>query len=416
LKKIFWAITFFILSVFIGYCADGYASLNKGTTGGAKGEEVTVSNRAELVKALHGNTPRIIYIKGTIDLCVDEKNNPLKEEDFIAESAGVKYSLAAYLDAYAPSKWNNGGNGLGKNYGKEPSGALEAARKSSQIRQSNVVVITSGSNKSVIGLASDAKIIHGTFLLDNVSNIIIKNITFEDAYDYFPQWDPTDGALGNWNSQYDLISIQNGAKNIWIDHCSFSDGERADSTFPNYFGREYQHHDGAIDITKQASFITVSYCYFTNHDKTCLFGSSDNPQNPDKRFLKVTMHHNFFDKTGQRTPRVRFGEVHVYNNYYNDVLEYAIGVGVSSSIYAEANFFEGKAVEAQLSFYDKQKTPGAVKDIKNLPPLNFKKKNSWTLTEVNWDPAKLYSYKADPANEVKKIVSEYAGAGKTERQ
>ncbi|GAB4106921.1 hypothetical protein GCM10028790_59400 [Micromonospora taraxaci] len=58
--------------------------------------------------------------------------------------------------------------------------------------------------------------------------------------------------------------------------------------------------------------------------------------------LKVTLHHNLFDGVLQRLPRVRFGQVDVYNNHYRlggDDFQYALGVGVQSAIYAQNNFF-----------------------------------------------------------------------------
>ncbi len=57
----------------------------------------------------------------------------------------------------------------------------------------------------------------------------------------------------------------------------------------------------------------------------------------------MTLHHNVFDGLGQRTPRVRFGLVHVYNNYYRIVNtpKYGYSWGVRRiAIYAENNYFK----------------------------------------------------------------------------
>ena len=55
----------------------------------------------------------------------------------------------------------------------------------------------------------------------------------------------------------------------------------------------------------------------------------------------MTLHHNLFSGVGQRTPRVRFGQVHIYNNYYkiinNPGYVYTWGVGIELADYAENN-------------------------------------------------------------------------------
>src|SRR5205814_7880198 len=178
------------------------------------------------------------------------------------------------------------------------------------------------------------------------TNIIVRNITFEDAFDCFPQWDPTDGALGNWNSAYDNISITAAAR-VWIDHNAFDDGAHPDRTQPTYFGRPFQWHDGECDITNNgmsfSDLVTVSWNRFTDHDKTMLIGASDSTTT-DRGHLRVTIHHNYFANAGQRTPRDRFGQLHVYNNYYEvlnpassevePAYQYSFGVGVESAIFA----------------------------------------------------------------------------------
>jgi pectate lyase len=73
-----------------------------------------------------------------------------------------------------------------------------------------------------------------------------------------------------------------------------------------------------------------------------LIGSSDSAV-ADRGKLRVTLHHNVFKDVGQRAPRVRFGQVHLYNNYYDirnaEHYQYSWGVGIESAIYAEENFF-----------------------------------------------------------------------------
>ena len=151
-------------------------------------------------------------------------------------------------------------------------------------------------------------------------NIIIRHITFEDTYDCFPAWTPTrnaDGSwagTGEWDSEYDAISLRE-TEQVWIDHNEFRDRVTGDSTLPTFFGAKYQIHDGLVDITNASDRVTVSWNRFVNHDKVMLIGSSDNAPGDVGR-LRVTLHHNQFENVGQRAPRVRYGQVHVYNNYY----------------------------------------------------------------------------------------------------
>ena len=64
-------------------------------------------------------------------------------------------------------------------------------------------------------------------------------------------------------------------------------------------------------------YVTVSWNHTHDHTKNMLLGHDDGNGAQDIGRLKVTYHHNWFDGTRQRNPRVRFGEpVHVYNNYY----------------------------------------------------------------------------------------------------
>jgi pectate lyase len=328
---------------------DGWAAFSTGTTGGAAAapEQVyVVTNRRELVAALNNgvypppsstpsNVPKIIYVDGTIDANVDDENGPLACEDYYRNG----YTTSGFLATYDPAVWGR----------VNPSGPMEAARLASQAAQQARVRIRVGSNTTIVGVDRKATIrgawldIRGTAnVAGSRTNIIIRNLNFEDTYDCFPQWSPTDGAEGNWNALYDSVSLRD-TDHVWIDHNTFRDVETADQTLPVYFGRIFQVHDGLLDITNASDLVTVSWNEFRDHDKMMLIGSSDGAV-ADRGKLRVTLHHNRFDGIGQRAPRVRFGQVHVYNNYYRieetPNYGYSWGVGVESAIYAENNAFK----------------------------------------------------------------------------
>jgi pectate lyase len=329
---------------------DGWAAAGTGVTGGSNAvatQIYTVTTRAELIAALNNgvasstspstpsNEPKIIYVKGTIDANVDDQNNPLSCEDYYRNG----FTLEAFLAAYDPATWGR----------VAPTGALETARVASQQAQQARVRIRVGSNTTLVGIGKSA-FLRGAWLdlrgtanvLNSRSNIIIRNITFQDTYDCFPQWSPTDGARGSWNAQYDSISLRD-TNNVWIDHNTFEDKHTQDADQPQYFGVLFQVHDGLLDITNASDLVTVSWNRFRYHDKMMLIGSSDSAT-ADRGKLRVTLHHNLFDGIGQRAPRVRYGQVHVYNNYYKierlPNYQYSWGVGIESAIYAENNFFK----------------------------------------------------------------------------
>ncbi len=316
--------------------ADGWAAAGPGTTGGsaASPEQVhVVTSRAELVDALGGDnatnranaTPKIIFVDGEVDGFEAPDGTPLE----CADLADPEYSLEAYLAAYDPAVWGR----------VAPSGPLEEARRRSVANQTAHTQINVGPNTTIVGLGG-ARLTGLTLMIDSADNVIVRNLTFDDARDCFPAWSPTDGDAGNWNSQFDQISVRR-SENVWIDHNTFTDGDNPDSAQPVYLGRPYQVHDGSLDVTHTASLVTASWNRFVGRDKVMLIGSS-NTVGPDVGRLNVTLHHNLFDGTLQRLPRVRFGQVDVYNNHYRlggDGYEYAIGVGVQSATHVENNHF-----------------------------------------------------------------------------
>ncbi len=160
----------------------------------------------------------------------DDRGRRLSCTDYARDG----YTLAGYLAAYDPATWG---------WDEEPRGPLEDARRASGAVQSAQISVPIGSNTTIIGLPG-ARITGANLRINNASNVIIRGLTLTDAGDCFPEWDPTDGETGNWNSAYDLISLT-GATNVWVEHNDLSDGANPDSAQPVYFGRPYQVHDGA---------------------------------------------------------------------------------------------------------------------------------------------------------------------------
>lgn len=311
---------------------DGWASAGTGTTGGAaapRSAVVTVRTRDQLARAVAGDEPKIVVVAGRVDANTDDRGRRLRCEDYARDG----YSLPSYLQTYAPEVWGTA---------SEPSGPVEDARRASQQAQAERVTIRIGSNTTLVGRRG-AEITGANLRVDQSANVIIRGLTVTDAFDCFPAWDPTDGETGNWNSEYDTLSLT-GARNVWVDHNEFSDGDNPDADQPTYFGRPYQVHDGLVDITNASDLVTVSYNRLHDHDKTMLIGSSDS-RTTDRGALRVTVHHNEFRNLGQRVPRVRFGEVDVYNNHYVQRRSstvgyvYSWGIGVESHLVAERNAF-----------------------------------------------------------------------------
>src|SRR5205823_443949 len=59
----------------------------------------------------------------------------------------------------------------------------------------------------------------------------------------------------------------------------------------------------------------------------------------DTGFLKITVHHNWFNGTESRHPRVRFGQVHVLNNYYTNNVTYGVASTEEADVLVEGNYF-----------------------------------------------------------------------------
>ncbi|MFG2790767.1 polysaccharide lyase family 1 protein [Streptomyces sp. NPDC048419] len=390
---------------------DGWGSHGTGTTGGAAAHAAhvyTVTDWDGFKAALAdgGSAPKIIKVKGTIDA----------DGPSCASFQVPGYDFDAYLAKYDPAVW-----GHDKNLDAEPDDSPEGLRRASAVNQDAYIKASVPANTTIVGVGRNAGFNGASLQIKDVDNVIVRNLTFESPLDCFPQWDPTDTADGNWNSEYDSAVVY-GSTHVWMDHDTFTDGDHPDSTLPSYYGRIYEQHDGELDIVKGADYVTASWNVFADHDKTILIGNSDSASTAavDRGHLKVTFHHNLFSNLVERAPRVRFGQVDSYNNHFvaKDGYGYSYGVGMESQLVAQHNAFTlpaGIGAGTVLKRWNDSPLTADDNYVNGVPTDLIAVHNAEVPTEVlrsgaGWTPT--LRTEIDPVKAVPGIVDHRAGAGK----
>lgn len=240
------------------------------------------------------------------------------------------------------------------------------------------------SNKTIVGLRPGTRLNAVIRISGNYGNIVIRNLVIQ-------------GPGSNADQAWDDIVIQNGAHNVWIDHCEFWNGQ-----------------DGNADVVKGADNVTFTWCIFgytidAAHNLSNLIGSSDDePESHGK--LNVTIADSWFKNVSQRQPRCRYGQIHAMNNLYsNDVSVHASESGVTNgfmcTVRSENNHFIGIKAPVDLS---KQAGTGSVHESVG----NAFEGCSGNQTGSGSSFAPPYEYKSflTPASSVKSLVQSKAGA------
>ncbi len=242
------------------------------------------------------------------------------------------------------------------------------------------------SNKTIVGLGPSSGIrggirIHGESLTEPVSNVIVRNLHVD----------------GTTTDIEDGIQIF-FAHHVWIDHVDVFDAP-----------------DGNLDVTHGSDNVTISSSIFhytdaapADHRFSNLIGHDDDNQAEDQGRLRVTFHHNWWaDNVVERMPRMRFGHVHLLNNYYSSGgNNYCIGAGVEARVIVENNAFAG--VNDPNILYDDEPSAGLTasgnqyEDTKGL-------QNGDQGQPVPPLPADYVPCPTDPASDVPALVM--AGAG-----
>jgi pectate lyase len=236
-----------------------------------------------------------------------------------------------------------------------------------------------GSNKTINGVGANSGFI-GDLFAKSQKNLILQNLNFTNP-----------SGVGD----ADGLTLQK-TNHYFVTHCTFK-----------------QCADGEFDQTHACDYGTVSYCKFlytsdTGHNFVNLIGHSDSNSAEDTGHLRITMHHNWYSTLcKERMPRVRFGQVHVYNNYYGaGGSNYCVGLGNNSQVLL------------QNCYFDSQSTPW-----KNYSSSGHQGLIHWSgnvyvnTTQPTWAPNSTvftppYSYSLTAGSNVKSTVTAASsGAG-----
>ncbi|MEN8905980.1 MAG: cellulose binding domain-containing protein [Clostridiales bacterium] len=226
------------------------------------------------------------------------------------------------------------------------------------------------SNKTIVGVGSDATIKEGGLGVFSKKNVIIRNLTIRDS---FLESDPEGD-----NNDYDGIQVDT-SNNIWIDHCLIT-----------HCG------DGVLDVRKNTSFMTVSWCTFVNNKRGPTFGWTDNTD------FKVTMHHNWIKDMVMRNPVFDQGIGHFYNNLSENISKFGHQARGNARMLVEN------------SYWDNVVNPYAARDSNSIIEVrgSIVKNSSGNQKSQGgtaFDPNSYYSYKLDATEDVPNIVKSNAG-------
>ena len=163
-------------------------------------------------------------------------------------------------------------------------------------------------NMTLEGIGEDASISGFGFLLRNAGNVEMRNLSILNFMD-------------------DGISLDTANCNVWIHNVDL------------YYGKvggdaDQAKGDGTVDVKGKSTFVTVSYNHFFDSGKSSLCGMKGETTD-----CQITYHHNWFDHSDSRHPRIRTMSVHIYNNYFDGNAKYGVGTTMGSSAFVEANYF-----------------------------------------------------------------------------
>ena len=182
------------------------------------------------------------------------------------------------------------------------------------LTKGDLYVDTATCGLTIEGIGSDTTFNGFGLVLKNTSNCEVRNIGFMNCN----------------SSEGDDCGLQQGNDHIWVHNCDFFYGDAGSAA-------DQVKGDGALD-TKKSTYVTHSYNHFWDNGKCNLQGMKD-----ETTSNYITYHHNWYDHSDSRHPRIRTCSVHIYNNYFDGNAKYGVGVTMGASAFVENNYFRNCA-------------------------------------------------------------------------
>lgn len=230
------------------------------------------------------------------------------------------------------------------------------------------------SDVSIVGVGTNGEFDGIGIKVWRADNVIIRNLTIHEVR----------------AGDKDAISIEGPSNNIWVDHNELYADLNVDKDY----------YDGLFDVKKNAHNITFSWNYVHDSWKAMLMGSSDS-DNGDRN---ITFHHNHFQNLNSRVPAFRYGEGHLYNNYFEGIIDTGINARMGAELLVENNVFENSKDPLGYWYSDE---PGYWNVSNNLY-INSTGSQPTTSTTTY---TVSYNYNLTPVQDVKAMVSQFAGIG-----
>ncbi|WP_049571852.1 pectate lyase family protein [Nonomuraea sp. SBT364] len=253
-----------------------------------------------------------------------------------------------------------------------------------------VIELKQISNVTIVGVGSGAVFDQLGIHIREARNIIVQNVTVRNVK---KSGSPT-------SNGGDAISMESSVRNVWVDHVTLEAS-----------GGESEGFDGLFDMKNDTQYVTLSYSILRNSGRGGLIGSSES----DRSNGFITFHHNLYDTLDSRTPLLRGGIAHIYNNSYVNLRESGINSRAGGRAKVDNNYFRDSK-DVLGTFYTDEagywQVSGNVFDNVTWSSPGSENNPAGPDPQSNTTVSIPYPYTLDGAACVPDVVRQTAGADK----